>query len=139
MIPPRMTRTVTAAARVRFRNAASPKRRRWRTRARSTWLAIEIVPPCNVTSTTGGLPAGCIRLSLGFRPFRGAAQRPPRPQPNPPMDGGGGQGKGALGRPFPTVVRSVCHRENGLAIRVLDLTHPGLLDIRGHIGWHRNI
>ena len=138
MIPPRMTRTVTAAARVRWRNATSPRRRRCRTLARSTSSAAEMPEPCNATSTTGRLPVGCIRLSLGFSPLGRATQATSGPQHKPSL-AGGGQGKGAIVAPFPLTLRSVGHREHGLAVRVLDLVAPVFLDVLDDICRHRDV
>src|SRR5262249_22456117 len=41
--------------------------------------------------------------------------------------------------PFPAVIGSISHRENGLPVRVLDLSRPGLLDVLHDTLRHRNI
>src|SRR5450755_4504688 len=139
MIPPRMTRTVTAAARVRWRNAASPNRKRPRTLARSTCSATEMVPPCNTTSTTGRLPAGCIRLSLSLKRVQGSYSSGPLAALQATLRAAVDKERApnlVIGSaPFPVVLGS----EHGLAGRVLDLNLPVLLNIRGHIGRHRHI
>src|SRR5262249_45229009 len=65
MTPPRMSKTMTAAARVICRKNASPPRKRDRTFDRSTDSGCAM-PLGNAKSTTGGLPTDFIRqLSRG--------------------------------------------------------------------------
>src|SRR5262249_24879830 len=139
MIPRRIARTVAAAARVRCRKATSPNRRRCRTFARSSWAAFEIPVPCNATSATDRLPVDCIGLSLAISPLWRATQAASWPQHKPPVCRHRTQRKGACSGALSIAFRSIGHREEGLATRVLDLARPGLLDILHDVGRHRNV
>src|SRR5581483_3102867 len=116
----------------------SVRRRRWRTRARSTACETDIEPPCNATSTTGRLLAGGMRLSLWRRsgePTQAAAL----PHYKPPFRARWTRKGRHCGALSVFVIRSVRHREDRLAARVLDLRHPILLDVLDDIRRHRDV
>ena len=64
MMPPRMTSTAIAAARVAIRNKASPSRRRSSALDREKSGDPATAPPGNAISVTDRLPTGVMRLPL---------------------------------------------------------------------------
>src|SRR4029453_15302222 len=124
MMPPRMARTVMAAPRVRWRNAASFNRKRCRTLARSTRLTVERPVPCNATSTTGCLP-DCIRFSLAFAAME-SSQAVSSSRHKASLCLLRKEKRALVGT---LSIGSIGHRENRLAARVLDLVSPELLDV----------
>ena len=105
MTPLSSNSTPMAAARVRWRNTASPSRSRSSALVRARASAGTIAWPDNATSTTGCLPAGCIELSLcrvrqesHSSGLTAAIQAAIRVQ--------SGKGKGALSGAFSARVRS---------------------------------
>src|SRR4030095_10203809 len=134
MMPPRMTRTVMAAPRVRWRNAASFNRKRCRTLARSTRLTVERPVPCNATSTTGCLP-DCIRFSLAFAAME-SSQAVSSSRHKPSLCRSQIEKRALVGA---LSIGSIGHRENRLSPPGLDLVSPELLDLLDAGFGHRNI
>src|SRR5262249_46155526 len=69
----------------------------------------------------------------------GELLKPPAGPGTSRLSASGGQQTGARSAPFPAVIGSISHRENGLPVRVLDLSRPGLLDVLHDTLRHRNI